>query len=347
VTTRGGSDPREALARLAERQQEEAFAEVARRLVETAPDTAAALLPTYLGQRHGIGRAAAHALTWLGSAAVAPLREGLEQGGPLARAHAAWALGSVPGAATREALLRTIEQADAPEPLLLACLASLGEIADPLSVPRLVAASRGWKTPALRAGLARALGLCGDASAADVLAPWLVDAAPTVRLQAAEALVRLSDGRGWPVLFALLRGGPRLPNEAAEALRALGDLSSSAPLLLGAGDEGYATRRDAAEALGALGDACALGPLLEARQDPNPWVRGAVAYALGRIGEPRVTPSLVLMLGDASDWVKVCAARALGLLGDPSARRPLARLMEAANVEVAAAAREALAAMGT
>jgi HEAT repeat protein len=346
VTTRGGSDPREALARLAERQQEEAFAEAARHLVQTAPDTAAALLPAYMGQRHGIGRAAAHALTWLGSAAVAPLRAALEQGGPLARAHAAWALGSVPGAETREALLQAVEQEDAPEPLLLACLASLGEIADPLAVPRLVAAATGWATPPLRAGVARALGLCGDVSAADVLARWLVDAAPAVRLQAAEALVRLSDCRGWPVLFALLRGGPRLPDEAAEALRALGDLSSSAPLLLGGGDDGYATRRDAAEALGALGDVCALGPLLDARQDPNPWVRGAVAYALGRIGEPRVTPSLVLMLGDASDWVKVCAARALGLLGDASARRPLARLMEAANVEVAAAAREALASLG-
>ncbi|MEB3330480.1 MAG: HEAT repeat domain-containing protein [Candidatus Sericytochromatia bacterium] len=346
MTRRGGGEPREVLARLADQHEEEAFGAAARRLVEEAPEQAIALLPGFAGLRRGIGRAAVHALTWLGPAAGAPLREVLAHGGPLARTHAAWALGSVPGPETREALLQTLEHGDAPEALQRACLASLGELADPQAVPRLMAASRGWQAAALRAAVARTLGLCGDEAAVGFLAPWLTDAAPGVRLQVAEALVRLTDTRGWPVLFALLRGDHAPSREAADALRALGDLSSSAPLLLGGGDDGYTTRRDAAEALGALGDPRALGPLLEARLDPNPWVRGAVAYALGRIGEPRVAPSLVLMLGDASDWVKICAARALGLLGEPSARRPLARLMEAANVEVAAAAREAHAAIG-
>lgn len=335
-------EPRDTLSRLAEGHQEEAFAALARRLAQTSPGEAVEVLPPFLGHRHGIGRAAAHALTWLGPRGSQPLRAVLQHGGPLARTHAAWALGSLPGEETVEALLRALEAPDATEALLRACLGSLAELADPRCVPRLLEASAAWGPPAVRAALAQVLGLSGGAGASARLAPWLHDAEPEVRLRAAEALVRLSDDRGWPVLVALLRGVTTLPAEASEALRELGDLTSSAPLLLGDGDAGYALRRDAAEALGALGDPRALGPLLDARLDANPWVRGAVAYALGRIGNPRVTPSLVLMLGDASDWVKICAARALGLLGDPGARRPLARLMEASNVEVAAAAREAL-----
>ena len=182
-----------------------------------------------------------------------------------------------------------------------------------------------------------------DAAAIPRIVPLLGNPKPMVRLRAAEALVRLLDKRGWPVLFGLLRGDDARGESTVAALRGLGELSSAlAPFL---GDDDYHTRRETAEILGTFADPRAVQPLIEALGDINPWVRGAAAYALGRLEDRRAFKWLIMALKDQSAWVRQNAVRGLGLLGDRRAQKPVEELLFDADIEVASAAQEALTAL--
>ncbi len=332
----------DALNAAAEARDEDRFLSVVQIILQEPDDAVVRLLAPYLPRPGGIGRVAAHGLLMLGMPALEALISALDRGEARARVHAAWALGSLRHPEASEALMRVLED-PATEPALAdACLDSLAEIADRGSMKRLVALLQDPSHAARRPRVCRALGFIGDQGAIPKIAPLLANPKAEVRLRAAEALVRLLDRRGWPVLFEVLRGDAAPGDDAAAALRALGDLSSAAPLLLGEGDNGYELRRDAAEVLGTLGDPRAVGPLASALADPNPWVRGAAVYALGRLGDRRMLTRMARMLDDASDWVKISAARALGLLGDPGAKKPLDKALINPNREVAAAVQDAL-----
>lgn len=332
----------DALQAAAEARDEDRFLQVVQIILQEPDDSVVRLLAPYLGRAGGIGRVAAHGLLMLGMPALEALVDALDRGEPRARVHAAWALGSLRHPEASEALLRVLEAPEAEPALADACLDSLAEIADRGSVKRLVALLQDPVHAARRPRICRALGFIGDQGAIPRIAPLLANPKPEVRLRAAEALVRLLDRRGWPVLFEILRGEATPGDDAAAALRALGDLSSAAPLLLGEGDHTYELRRDAAEVLGTLGDTRAVGPLATALADPNPWVRGSAVYALGRLGDRRMLARMARMLDDASDWVKISAARGLGLLGDPGARKFLDKALMSPNREVAAAVQDAL-----
>jgi HEAT repeat protein len=241
------------------------------------------------------------------------------------------------------ALAAVLKQADAPNALVETCLDSLAELADRAAVPALLDLLRDPDRAQFRPQACRALGFIGDPAAVTRIAPLLANPKPTVRLRAAEALIRLLDKRGWPVLFALLRGDDPRTGETVSALRGLGELSSAlAPFL---GDDDYHTRRDAAEVLGSFGDTRAVPPLIEAMGDINPWVRGAAAYALGRLEDRRAFKWLIMALKDQSAWVRQNAVRGLGLLGDRRAQKPVEELLFDADIEVASAAQEALTAL--
>lgn len=332
----------DALNAAAEARDEDRFLSVVQIILQEPDDAVVRLLAPYLGRPGGIGRVAAHGLLMLGMPALEALIAALERGEPRARVHAAWALGSLRHPEASEALLHVLEAPGTEPALADACLDSLAEIADRGSVKRLVALLQDPVQAQRRPRVCRALGFIGDQGAIPKIAPLLANPKPDVRLRAAEALVRLLDRRGWPVLFEILRGEAAPGDDAAAALRALGDLSSAAPLLLGEGDGGYELRRDAAEVLGTLGDARAVGPLATALADPNPWVRGAAVYALGRLGDRRMLARMARMFDDASDWVKISAARGLGLLGDPAAKKQLDKVLLSPNREVAAAVQDAL-----
>ena len=332
----------DALQAAAEARDEDRFLAVVQIILQEPDEAVVRLLAPYLGRAGGIGRVAAHGLLMLGMPALEALIDALDRGEGRARVHAAWALGSLRHPEASEALLRVLEDGGSEPALADACLDSLAEIADRGSVKRLVALLQDPQHAARRPRICRALGFIGDQGAIPKIAPLLANPKPEVRLRAAEALVRLLDRRGWPVLFEILRGDGAPGDDAAAALRALGDLSSAAPLLLGEGDQGYELRRDAAEVLGTLGDPRAVGPLATALQDPNPWVRGAAVYALGRLGDRRMMARMAKSLEDASDWVKISAARGLGLLGDPGARKALDKALMSPNREVAAAVQDAL-----
>ena len=304
-------------------------------------DAAVGLLAPWLGQGGGLGRLAAHGLLMLGSGSREALTAALAGPDADARVNAAWALGGLPGAATVEALIAAIEAHPDDDRLIDAVLASLAELADRRAVPRLrvllLDDARRRHVPAVL----KAIGTCGDRAAVSDIARYLRHDEAAVRLRAAEAMVRLLDKRGWPVLFEILRGEDATGDSMIAALRDLGDLSSALTAFVG--DDQYHLRREAAEVLGTFGDAQAVGPLVEATRDINPWVRGAAAYSLGRLGDRRALRPLVAATQDSSLWVRQCALRALGLLGDRRALKTLEDFMFDRDPELASAAQEAMA----
>lgn len=324
----------------AEARDEERFMGLVERVLHEPDAAAVGLLAPYLGLPSGLGRVAAHGLLMLGPPALTALLDGMTAESPQARQNAAWALGSLRDPRSTEALIAGLDDAEAPAAFHETCLDSLAELSDRTAVPALLNKLRDPAFADLRPAVCRALGHIGDPEAVSRIVPLLGNPKPMVRLRAAEALVRLLDKRGWPVLFALLRGDDVRGESQVAALRGLGELSSAlAPFL---GDDDYHSRRDAAEVLGAFGDTRAVAPLIEAMGDINPWVRGAAAYALGRLGDRKAFKFLLMALKDESAWVRQSAVRGLGLLGDARARRPLEEMLFDPDIEICAAAQEAL-----
>jgi HEAT repeat protein len=336
-----GSHPlAEPLHLAADAKDEERFLGLVETVLHEPDESAVGLLSPFLGRGGAIGRVAAHGLLMLGPSALQALLDGIADANPHARQAAAWALGSLRDPRATEALVEALNRPDASQELIQACLDSLGELSDRKAVPALLAKLRDPAFADHRPSLCRALGHIGDPQAITRIIPLLSTPKPIVRLRAAEALVRLLDKRGWPVLFALLRGDDPRGDSTVAALRGLGELSSAlAPFL---GDDDYPTRRDAAEVLGSFGDGRAVTPLIEALGDINHWVRGAAAYALGRLGDRKAFKWLLMMLKDDSAWVRQSSVRGLGLLGDPRARRPLEEMLFDGDTEISTAAQEAL-----
>jgi HEAT repeat protein len=329
------------LAAAAEGRDEARFTELVEAVLHEPDDTAIALLTPWLALPGGLGRLAAHGLLMLGRVSQPTLISALSGDEATARVHAAWALGGLGGAETVEALLGALDPHAEDDALAGAVFASLAELADRRAVPRL----RAWLGSAGESrhvpAVLKAIGASGDRSALYEVAPYLRKDDPELRLRAAEAMVRLLDKRGWPVLFEILRGEDATGDSMVAAMRDLGDLTSALSAFVG--DDQYQLRREAAEVLGTLGDAQAVGPLIDATRDINPWVRGAAAYALGRLGDKRALRPLVASTQDSSLWVRQCALRALGLLGDRRALKTLEDFMFDRDPDVASAAQEAMA----
>ena len=330
----------EPLQQAAAANDEERFLGLVEAVLHEPDEIAVGLLAPFLDRGGAVGRVAAHGLLMLGPPALPALLNAIATGDATTRQAAAWALGSLRDARTTQALVEALDRPDATPELIQACLDSLAELSDRKAVPALLAKLREPGFADYRPALCRALGHIGDPQAVSRIVPLLATPKPTVRLRAAEALVRLLDKRGWPVLFALLRGDDVRGESTVAALRGLGELSSAlAPFL---GDDDYHTRRDAAEVLGSFGDLRAVTPLIEALGDINPWVRGAAAYSLGRLGDRKAFKWLLMALKDDAAWVRQSAVRGLGLMGDPRARRPLEEMLFDQDTEISTAAQEAL-----
>lgn len=320
-------------------RNEDAFAAAVEAVLHEPDETAVGLLAPHLGEPGPIGRLAAHGLLMLGMPSLEALLSAVEGEDATARAHAAWALGSLPDPRSGDALMALAEAATDPA-LQRVCLGSLAELSDRRQVSRLVALLKSPAHQAVRGPLCQALGHTGDTTAVPHVAPLLESESAEERLRAAEALIRLLDKRGWPVLYEVLRGEDTQGDSMVATLRDLGDLSSALTSFVG--DDQYHLRRDAAELLGTFGEVQAVPALIEALRDINPWVRGASAHALGRLADKRAVKGLVVALDDSSAWVRLCAVSALAMIGDPKAVKPLERSLFDPDPEVAAAAQEAI-----
>lgn len=331
------------LAEAARAGDEERFASLVEAVLHEPDEAAVGHLAPHLGAPGGVGRLAAHGLLMLGAPSLEALLAALAGEDETARRHAAWALGSLPDPRAADALMALVEATTDPA-LLRTCLGSLAELSDRRLVGRLVPLLKSEAHAPVRAAVCQALGHTGETTAVPHIAPFLESEAAEERLRAAEALVRLLDKRGWPVIFEVLRGEDRHGDSMVAALRDLGDLSSALTTFVG--DDQYHLRREAAELLGTFGEVQAVPHLIEALRDINPWVRGAAAHALGRLADKRATRGLVATLEDASAWVRLCAVSALAMVGDPRAIKPLEKSLFDPDPEVAAAAQEALGALG-
>ncbi len=176
------------------------------------------------------------------------------------------------------------------------CLATLAALEPKVSVA-LTSATRD-ELPSRRSVAALVLGLVGDKEQCSQARALLQDADPTVRLRAAQGLLRAKDRSAVPALLALLGDAPLpIATQAEEMLRAIG--GAKAPLLSTAdGDE---ERKKAADAwatwwrdngneidLAALAQGASyLGVTLVAELTSTNGTGGNRVYEFGSDGKPR------------------------------------------------------------
>ncbi|TAM81156.1 MAG: hypothetical protein EPN43_14530 [Jatrophihabitans sp.] len=236
------------------------------------------------------------------------------------------------------------------EPVLLeylgkfrgAAVNPLREILTARGAIRRVRAAVGARSPVVRAGAARTLGLLDVRGGVPVLVRLLRDRDPQVRIVAARALGRLAEPATASALFAALSGSRTVPaGVVAEALVQFGDGAAGAVgQALGAGT--LVEREVAADVAGLTG-AVALTGALRARLElePDPDVRAHVATSLGRLGNPSALAGLRAALAATNPAVvRSAAAEALGSLGDDGAVPALGSLLDEPGslADVAAAA---------
>jgi cyclophilin family peptidyl-prolyl cis-trans isomerase/HEAT repeat protein len=206
------------------------------------------------------------------------------------------------------------------------------------AVPTLSTLVASEPDPEVRQMAAFALGLIGDASAADALTAALAAPEALVQGRAAEALGLLAHKPAASAIGAMI--APHL---------AAGVLSGMA-----ADDVGYPKSpeveavRLGAYALVRLGayDALASTFLDAAGQPRSRW--WPVAFALQRVGDPRAAPVLLALLDGEGQLTRAFAARGLGVLKHRPAAAPLATLAVGAEepTAVRVQAIRALAAIG-
>ena len=231
------------------------------------------------------------------------------------------------------------------------------------------------RTPEGRAKLA-ALAKVEDADTIDAqaLKRFLSDKEPLIRLRCAEALGRIGDPNGVPLLVKLVRDkDPRVAETAVYALGLIGDESVLDPLAsclveqpvpikaraleaLGRTDKKRAgsiivpylrnftgsIRAQAALALAISGDSASAGECEILIYDPDPHVIACAAYAIGKLGFKQGAELLVPLLTNKSAEVRVRAAEALGRLKDDKSASAIAPLTKDADRWVAIKAAEAL-----
>ncbi len=193
--------------------------------------------------------------------------------------------------------------------------------------------------PEVRQMAAFALGLIGDARAADALAALLADPSPLVKGSAAEALG--------------LIGATGHANAIGEMAAAIVQSSALEP----PPSEEDDARRDTPAAafrlaMTSLVRLQAYEPLASAVLDSagRPRVRWwPVAFALQRLEDPRAVPALLALSQEAHPYTRAFAAKGLGAMG--SARNPevvptLLALLEGGDRSVAIEAARSLARLG-
>jgi len=162
------------------------------------------------------------------------------------------------------------------------------------------------------------LGLLKEPSAAKMLGTLSADRAPSVRIQAAEALWRLGDQRGLEDLAAYAISG--YPDDQIIALQALAEpgdqrviqhiraeLTSDYPEVCLA----------AARGVGMLGSDEGWWVAVPAATSKDPRQRSMAAAAMGAIGRSDLQPYLKDLLSDPDAAVRISAATAILQLRSP------------------------------
>ena len=203
------------------------------------------------------------------------------------RVAAANALGSIGDRKATQALLSLLHDGQN-EQARTAAINALGKLKDASAVDNLLEiANNESDTWAVRKASVEALGEIRDTRAVECLVNTLDDQYATVREASALALGKIGSNQAILPLLTTLDTSSlwALRVAAANALGAIRDRRSTAPLSNALKDRYAAVREIAAEALGKLRDPDAVSPLLDALDDPNGNVQEAVMLALDTLSE--------------------------------------------------------------
>ena len=177
--------------------------------------------------------------------------------------------------------------------------------------------------PLVKGSAAEALGLIGDAAAADAVARMATQIVQSGALNPPPGEETDSQRDTPAAAFRL-------------AIYALVRLKAYAPLasvVLEADGQPRVRWWPVAFALQRLEDARALPALLALVRDPHPYTRGFAARGLGSLKNPSAVPVLVPLVTGPDRMVAVEAIRALARLGDGRAAPPLLTLIQNAKAD--------------
>ena len=202
---------------------------------------------------------------------------------------------------------------------------AVGRVRLPDAIPGLITLLEGDKDVEVRQMAAFAMGLIGDASAAEALSTALADSDPTIQGRAAEALGLIGHKPAAGAIGAMVAA-----HVAAGALNGVDADDMTTPktppleaLRLGV----YALVR-----LGSY-EALAAGVLDRDGQPRSRW--WPVSFALQRIGDARAAPALITLLSGEGQLTRAFAARGLGLLKDQRAATPMLAIADTASEPLA------------
>ena len=202
---------------------------------------------------------------------------------------------------------------------------AVGRVRLPDAIPGLITLLEGDKDVEVRQMAAFAMGLIGDASAAEALSTALADSDPTIQGRAAEALGLIGHKPAAGAIGAMVAA-----HVAAGALNGVDADDMATPktppleaLRLGV----YALVR-----LGSY-EALAAGVLDRDGQPRSRW--WPVSFALQRIGDARAAPALITLLSGEGQLTRAFAARGLGLLKDQRAATPMLAIADTASEPLA------------
>ncbi len=273
-----------------------------------------------------------HALETVADVALADLaplvRPSLDDPSPLVRKAAAISAGRLKLAAAHDqlvqmvsapAMVRNTNDPDQPTYVLqarMAAIFALHQLGDARWTHEFEQTAVDGR-PQIRGDTALILELIGNTSAAPILYQMMKrDAAPNVRLQAAEALWKLGDGRGEDTLIqatvssyasdrmiaVLALAGPRDRRVSRNVYGLLTDDYPEVALV-------------AARAAGQLGNDAGIGVAEKGAVSGDPMQRSLAALALGDIGRPDSQSILSKLLDDDHADVRLTAAGALLEIG--------------------------------
>ncbi len=259
-----------------------------------------------------VARCAARSLGVIGDpAAIEPLREYLRSGWEDARESAASALAGI-GEQSAQLLVSLLKDPD--EDIRLKAAEALSELRSRSTVPGLLSALLGDKSPSVRAAAAAALAYTGGRGVTEALRDRLSDTEPEVRTEAARALGRLRDESAAGALAAALKD--RIVTVRLAAINALGRLGGEQALeILIASLTNPELAPSAAPGIRRLGGSA--GPaLIEALPgmpvDTRHW-------AIALLAEAKVMDAVPILLGylEHSDLnLRFCADKALRMITD-------------------------------
>jgi HEAT repeat protein len=172
--------------------------------------------------------------------------------------------------------------------------------------------------PHLRGTVAMVLGLLKEPSATKMLTTLLSDRAPSVRLQAAEALWRFGDQRGLTDLVSFsISAYPDDQIIALQALAETGDQRVSQHLRGELTNDYVEVSLAAARGLGMLASDEGWNVAVPAAKSKDPRQRAMAALAMGSIGRTDLQPYLAGLLKDPEPAVRISAATGILQLRSP------------------------------